>query len=343
MGAAARAGLGHLVEVGEGLDEVLRLHVREAEGADAGGVDDPALGVGQLEQVGAGGGVPAAAGHRVDDPDLAVGVGHERVDQRRLAHAAVPDQHAGASPQPVAQLGEVAGPLALELGHHPRHPEGAVGRQQHLGVGQVGLGQAQQRRHPGVVRRHEGPVDEARARLGIGQGGDHDELVGVGDDHPLDGVVVVGGATQGGGAWDHLHDPGQRAVGPAGVTDDPHVVADHDPLAAQGARLHRHHAVSVEQEREASAVDRDDAGVDRVVVARPVLGARSGAAPGALVVLVVVLAVAAGRHADPPRTAVLHAVAKSGNVLDVVAMSSTSTSSTARPRMTPAWAMRWSA
>ena len=42
VGAAARAVLGHLVEVGERLDQVLRLDVGEPERPDARGVDDPA-------------------------------------------------------------------------------------------------------------------------------------------------------------------------------------------------------------------------------------------------------------------------------------------------------------
>jgi hypothetical protein len=39
------------------------------------------------------------------------------------------------------------------------------------------------------------PVDQAGARRGIGEGGHHDELVGVGDDDPLVRVVVIGGST----------------------------------------------------------------------------------------------------------------------------------------------------
>ena len=101
--AAARAALGQLLEVGERLDQVLRLHVREPERADARGVDDPAVVVGQREQVGRGGGVPAAPGDRVDDPDLAHRVGHQRVDQRRLADPAGAQQHADLAGQPLEQ------------------------------------------------------------------------------------------------------------------------------------------------------------------------------------------------------------------------------------------------
>ena len=254
----------------------------------------PASSSRQRQQVGRGRGVPAAAGDGVDDADVAVGRRDQRVDQRGLADAAVPDQHAGVPAQRGAHLLEVA----AALGDDPRHAQGAVGRQQRLGVGEVGLGEAQQRRHARVVRRHEGPVDQARPRLGVGQRGDDDELVGVGDDDPLDRVVVVGGTAQRGGALDDLDDPGQRAVGARGVADDADPVAHHDALAAQGAGLHRHHGGAVDEQGEAAAVDGDDDAVDGVVVGGTVLGAGPGAATWSLVVLVVVLAVAPA-HAGP--------------------------------------------
>ncbi len=198
----------------------------------------------------------------------------------------------------------------------------------------------EQRRHAGVERRHERAVDEPRPGLGVGEGGDDDELVGVGDDDALDRVVVVRGAAQRGGALDDLDDPGQRAVGAGDVADDAHAVAHDDALAAQGARLHRHHGGAVDQEGEAPAVDGDDDAVDGVVVGGTVLGAGPGAPSRSLVVLVVVLAVAPA-HAGP--TTEVQNGAKSGKVLLVVAMSSTSTPSTAEPMITPAWAIRWSA
>ena len=166
VGAAARAVDGQLVQVGEGLDQVVGLHVRQPEGADPGGVDDPAA-PGQRQHQRAGRGVPPATGHRVHDADLPVGVGHQRVDQRRLADAAVAEQHAGAAREPVAELGEVAAALGDDVGH----PQRAVARQQRLRGGQVGLGQAEQRVHAGVVGGHQGPVDQPRAGLGVGERG----------------------------------------------------------------------------------------------------------------------------------------------------------------------------
>ena len=44
------------------------------------------------------------------------------------------------------------------------------------GIGEVGLGEHEQRVHAGVVGRDEAAVDEARARLGVGEGGHDDEL-----------------------------------------------------------------------------------------------------------------------------------------------------------------------
>ena len=182
-----------------------------------GRVDDPALlGLREPQHDRRGGGVPAPAGDDVDVPDLAVGVRHQRVDQRGLAHPAVADEHADPSRELVLELGQVA---AL-AGHHPRHSQRAVGGEQCLGVGEVGLRQAQQRPHPGVVRRHQGAVDQPGPRLGVGERGDDDQLVGVGDEHPLDRVVVVGGAAQHGRTFVHLDDPGQRALGAGHVADD---------------------------------------------------------------------------------------------------------------------------
>ena len=85
---------GRLDQVREAVQQVVRVHVREAEAADPGRVDDPAeRRVGQRRQRAhrAGRGVPALA-DRADHADRPVGVRDEPVDQRRLAHAGVPDQ-----------------------------------------------------------------------------------------------------------------------------------------------------------------------------------------------------------------------------------------------------------
>ena len=138
-------------------------------------------------------------------PDLAEGVGHQGVDQRGLADAAVAEQDAGPVGEALADLGEVGSSLRHDVGHTQR----AIAGQQRLGVRQVGLGQAEQRVHAGVVRRDERAVDQPRTWLGVGQRGDDDQLVGVGHDDPLDRVVVVGGTAQHGRALVDGHDAGQ--------------------------------------------------------------------------------------------------------------------------------------
>ena len=274
---------------------------------------------------------------------------HQRVDQRRLADAAVADQHAGAARRARSRSSRQ---VAAALGHDPRHAERAVGREQGLRVGEVGLGEAQQRPHPGVVRRHQRAVDQPRPRLGVGQRGDDDQLVGVGDDHPLDRVVVVGGTAQHGGALVDLDDPGQAAVGARDVADDADPVADDHALAAQRPGLHRRHGARRRpaacsgrgrrsrrprrRRRRRRAAPWCAAGC-AVAAARSARGrarssdrsygrrlARSARSPGST-----------AAPAQKP--------AKSGKVLAVVATSSTSTPSTAAPTMTPAWAIRWSA
>src|SRR5689334_24768838 len=61
VAAAPWALRGQVVQVGEGADEVVRVDVCQSEGADAGGVDDPAV-PGQGQHHRAGRGVPAPAG-----------------------------------------------------------------------------------------------------------------------------------------------------------------------------------------------------------------------------------------------------------------------------------------
>jgi hypothetical protein len=117
----------------------------------------------------------------------------------------VPEQHAGAAGQPLDDLGQVG----TALGDDVRHSQGAVAGEDRLGVREVGLGQAQERVHPRVVRRDEGPVDEALAWFRVGQCRDNDELVGVRNDHALDRVVVVRRTPKHGLALVDGHDPGQ--------------------------------------------------------------------------------------------------------------------------------------
>ena len=113
---------------------------------------------------------------------------------------------------------------------------------------------------------------------GFGEGRDDDELVGVGDEHPLDGVGVVGRAAQHGLARRDPHDAGQAAVDAGRVTDEVHLVADDDALAAQLPGPHRDDDPAVRRRprrrsRVAAPVDADDPGRDGVRVRGPVLAA----------------------------------------------------------------------
>ena len=92
---------------------------------------------------------------------------------------------------------------------------------------------------PGVVRRGHAAVDHAGARLRVRQRGDDHQLVGVGDDDPLDGVGVVGRPAQHGrgarrSARSGTASPSAPDVSPTMSTRSP---GDH-AVAAQLARLH---------------------------------------------------------------------------------------------------------
>jgi hypothetical protein len=242
--------------------------------------------------------------------------------------------------QPITDGGDVG----AALGHDVLHAERSVDPDQRLRVGEVGLRQAEQRRHAGVVRRDEGPVDQPGPWLRVGQRGDDDQLVGVGDDDPLDRVGVVGCPTQHRPAVVDRHDPRERAVGAGGVPDDPDAIAADHRLAPERARLHGDdHGAVVEQAGQPAAVDGDDPRRHGVLEGGAFLGAGPGAAARALVGLGVVLVVPAPRPRAHRANSSAHTRANPGKVFAVVSMSSTSTSGTAEPITTAAWAIRWSA
>ena len=127
--------------------------------------------------------------------DRAIGIWNQRVDQRRLADPTVADEHATrpASPPGARSGRRPCGSRPTARPGTDRSTSATPGRQGPTWSG-TAAGAS------GVERRHQRAVDQPRPRFRVGERGDHDQLVGVGDDHPLDRVVVVRGPAQRGGA-----------------------------------------------------------------------------------------------------------------------------------------------
>ena len=187
---------------------------------------------------------------------------------------------------------------------------------------------------------------------GFVEGRDDDELVGVGDEHPLDGVGVVGGAAQHRLSRGDAHDPGEAAVGAGRVADEVHLVADDDALAAQLPGPHREDDPAprpvLDVGRVAPAVHAGDPARHGVGVRGPVLAAGPRVAPGRADPDVGLVVVARRPGHQAPATTRSdsirpHSVVNSGIVLATVPTSSTTTPGTARPSTAAAMTMRWSA
>ena len=146
----------------------------------------------------------------------------------------------------------------------------------------VRLGDQQDRLDSGVVRSHQGAVDEAGARLRVGRGHHNHQLVRIGHDGPFHGIGIISAAAKEGFTVLDFHQPGQ-GVGVAGnVSHQRHEVACHHRVAAQlactggddnalVAGVLAHHC------RVAPTVYGDDTAGDGIVVAGPVLGPGPGA------------------------------------------------------------------
>ena len=349
-------------EVGEVVDDPVDVDVGQAERADAGGVDDPAVvAVGQSQRDGGRRRVPAAAGRVVDDARSRAG----RPGTRPLTRVLLP------TPEWPTKTRDPARRAAARRASRPekspsvprRHDvrdleRGVARRGTRSGSTRSALVRASSGLQAGVVGRDEAPVDHPRSRLRVGQRRDDDELVGVGDDDPLDGVGVVGRAAQHRPALLDAHDAGQAVRAAGEVADERDVVADDDALAAELARLHRRDDAlglllaerALRDEAACSGRGRPPmtkAG-DGVLVGRAVLGARPGplaAGTDADVALVVGPAGSpAPRHGPAPSSMPLpqRRRTRAGSCASC-AMSSTTTPGTRSPRTAPAIAMRWSA
>ena len=114
-------------------------------------------------------------------------------------------------------------------------------RSEFRGVGEIRFGQAQNRCDIADESRDQGALDKTRARWGIGNGGDDQHLICIGDDDALVGVGVIGGTTQHRAALGKFHDPGQGIFLAGSITDYSNTIADLDGGAAKLAGAHAHH------------------------------------------------------------------------------------------------------
>ena len=105
---------------------------------------------------------------------------------------------------------------------------------QELGrVGEVGFRDAEDGTDARVECGDQVAVDEAFPGLGIGSGDDDEHLVGVGDDHSLDLVGVIGAAAEERRTFDDPHDPREGALVSGEVADDANPVAVDDGVLAE--------------------------------------------------------------------------------------------------------------
>ena len=343
-------------------DDSLEVDVCQTEGAHAGGVDHPAARVGQLECDRRGRRVSPPTSHIVHLAGGPACLRHKGIHQCRLADPGVSDEDADPPGEGLTQGIEAVGEVGPGR-HEMPHAERGIVCEEVVGGGQVGLGEHEQRLHSCVVGGDEAPVDHAGTRFGIGEGRDNDELVGVGDDDPLDGIGVVGCPPQDRRTLMDAHDACEGVRAAPGVTDEPDAVADDDPLATEFTSPHGQddtfgvtiggHRAPADEHRVAASVHADDEPVDRIGVGRAVLGAWPAAAsvgPDPDVGLVITPDRSCHRQAlircarlPLPATMSAHRVVKVGRVLPTVATSSTRTPGTTRPRRAPAMTIRWSA
>ena len=201
--------------------------------------------------------MPAAAGHRVDPAGRPRGAGHQGVHQRRLADARVADEHADPVRQLVAQLGPAVAPrLDDDVRRGPaRRRSPAASR---VRRGRTWSGTAAGRSPASYAATRQRSISRGRgsgsaSAVTIGQ------LVGVGDDHPLERVGVVGGTPQHRGARLDPHDAGEGVLRARQVADQGDPVADHDAPCgpARGPSSRRPRGRPTRQVQPA-AVDGDD-------------------------------------------------------------------------------------
>ena len=121
----------------------------------------------------------------------AVGIGNEPVDQRGFSYAGVSDECGDVA---VNNIVHVRDRVVSAAGDHGDVEVGELCGEG-IGAGQVCFGEADNGVESADERRNQGAFHESRARWRVGDGGDDEELVGVGNHDALVGVGVVGGAS----------------------------------------------------------------------------------------------------------------------------------------------------
>ena len=96
---------------------------------------------------------------------------------------------------------------------HDRNPHIRVQLDEVISGRQIGLGQAEDGGDTGGMGSYQDAVDHPGTRWGIGEGGDDDHLIGVGNDGTLMRISVIGRAPQDGGPVLGVDDSGQGSLG----------------------------------------------------------------------------------------------------------------------------------
>lgn len=330
-----RDGLG---QVGERQEHVVGFDVRQPERPDARRVDHPALAVeGQRDRLSR---RVLALAHTRHFTRRPIRFRHKAVHECGLADARMAQQHRDLVGQ---QRRDRVQRVVAARGDHGEIQVGEL-RGERFGWGEVRFRQAKNRFQASGVRGDQRALDKPGARWRIGQRHHDEQLVGVGDHNAFGGVGVVGGAAQNRPAFAAAHDAGQ-GVGSAGqIADHVHVVTHHDRRAAQFAGAHRGDSlcgVAVQRATPPPTVDGDHHRRTGVGMVGAGLGPRTRAPTRSdpdVGLVVVPSAPCAQREAPASMSA--HIRGKSGSVLAVVAMFSTSTPGVRSPTMAPAVAIR---
>ncbi len=143
------------------------------------------------------------------------------------------------------------------------------------GIGKIALRENEEWFAAGVECGNEAAVDKTKTWCRIRDRRDHGNAIGIRNDHAFDRIGVIRSPTKKVFAFMDTHDA-RKGVGCAGdVTDHRHDVTDHDPFAAEFARLYGINRNAVDIEGETSTVDGGDHRGDCLVEIRAIFRART--------------------------------------------------------------------